>query len=92
MTQRALDCVGFKLRSCQSTQTVDHFCNDNLLFIRLENKKTARAYYSSVYKSNVLSLNFGSSKNFIFTKSMWKEFSLHTKTIDKIFDDVNCRL
>jgi hypothetical protein len=86
MTQRALDCVGYKMRSSQSTQTVDHFSKDDLLVIRLENKKTARAYYSSVYKSNVLSLNFGSSKNFIFTKSMWREFSLHIKTIDKIFD------
>jgi hypothetical protein len=65
------------------TQTGD----DDKLFIHLENKKTARIYYSTAYKENVLSLNFGSSKSFLFTKSMWKVFRNYTKSIDSILLD-----
>ena len=63
-----------------STQTGE----TNNIFIYLENKKTIRSYYSRVHKDNVLSFNFGTSKNFIFTKFMWKKFKKHLDQIDQI--------
>ena len=42
---------------------------DELLF-HFTQKKIARMYFSQSYKDNVLSLNFGTSKNFIITKHM----------------------
>ncbi len=60
---------------------------DNELFVYLNNKKTARIYFSPAYKDKVLSFNFGTSKSFIFTKSMWKNFKIHLADIDKILND-----
>lgn len=57
------------------------------LYITLTNKKTARVYYSSAYKEKVLSINFGTSKNFIFTKDMWNKFKKHFSKIDAILNE-----
>lgn len=56
------------------------------LFIYLTNKKTIRVYFSSSYKANVLSFNFGSSKSFIFTREMWNIFKHHINDIDNILN------
>lgn len=85
MTQKSVAYENFLKQSntrSSSTQTGD----DNYLFIHLEKKKTARIYYSSAYKDHVLSFNFGSSKSFIVTKSMWKVFRNYLKTIDAILN------
>lgn len=44
---------------------------DDELFFFLTNKKSARVYFSSVYKQTVLSFNLGNSKNFIIDKNSW---------------------
>jgi hypothetical protein len=58
---------------------------DDLNFY-LTNKKTVRMYYSQAYKEKVLSLNFGTSKNFIITKHMWKNFKKEFDKIDNVFE------
>ncbi len=88
MTQKQIDLTKyyeFKQNTSSSigTQTGDQ----DLLFIHLDKKKTARVYYSLAYKSNVLSFNFGSSKSFIFTKPMWKSFRNYINTVDKILNN-----
>jgi hypothetical protein len=62
-----------------STQTDD-------LNFSLTQKKTARMYFSQAYKERVLSLNFGTSKNFIITKHMWQNFKKEFKNIENVFD------
>ena len=44
-------------------------------------------YFSQSYKERVLSLNFGTSKNFIITKHMWQNFKKEFKNIENVFDD-----
>jgi len=81
MTQKQVDlnkALSEKKHMYTQTGEIDDF------FIRLNGRKTARIYYSSSYKEKVLSLNFGTSKNFIFTKSMWDLFRNYTNTIDNI--------
>ena len=56
--------------------------NNNEFIIFLTNKKTARVYFSPCYKETVLSFNFGTSKSFIISKSMWHIFRRHIKEID----------
>ncbi len=63
-----------------STQTDD-------LNFSLTQKKTARMYFSQSYKEKVLSLNFGTSKNFIMTKHMRQNFKKEFKNIENVFDD-----
>jgi hypothetical protein len=63
--------------------------DDNDLYIYLTNKKTARIDLSPAYKEKVLSLNFGTSKSFIITKSMWKIFRNHYSEIDNILSNEN---
>ena len=63
--------------------------DDNDLYIYLTNKKTARIYLSPAYKEKFLSLNFGTSKSFIITKSMWKIFRNHFSEIDNILSNEN---
>ncbi len=60
---------------------------DNELLIYLSNKKTARIYYSTSYKEKVLSFNFGTSKNFIFTKLMWKILLQNLNEINQILEN-----
>jgi len=60
-----LNCFDLKRKRLKRTQT------DDLTF-HLTNKKTVRMYYSQASKEKVMSLNFGTSKNFIITKHMWK--------------------
>ena len=62
-----------------STQT------DELHF-NLTVKKTARMYFSQSYKEPVLSLNFGTSKNFIITNQMWNILQAHTQKIEHVFN------
>ena len=57
--------------------------DNNEFMIYLTNKKTARVYFSTCYKDTVLSINFGTSKSFIISKSMWRIFRRHFKEIDK---------
>ncbi len=90
MTQRQLDTTGFSLKRkfrCQSTQT--SYQNKDLLHIQLDVNKTARIYYSTTYKNNVLCLNCGNSKNFLFTKQMWTDFRKYFQEINDHFDDGN---
>ena len=61
--------------------------DDNELYFYLTEKKTVRVYYSSVYKENVISFNFGTSKNFIFTKLMWKAFQPYFNQINSILNN-----
>jgi hypothetical protein len=78
MAQKQIDL--FKKKQLNmSTQTGD---DEDFFRIHLDGKKTARIYYSTAYKDNVLSLNFGSSKSFIFTKPMWRLFRNYINTID----------
>lgn len=65
-----------------TTQTDD--LNFNLTF-----KKTARMYFSQAYKEKVLSLNFGTSKNFIITKHMWHNFKKEFDNIENVFEPKN---
>ena len=78
MTQRQVEWYKYNNKINNSTQTGE----DDHFKIHLDKKKTARIYYSLAYKDNVLSFNFGTSKNFIFTKPMWKLFRNYIKTID----------
>lgn len=66
-----------------STQTGD----TTELFINFTNKKTAKIYFSTAYKARVLSINFGTSKSFIFTKDMWNILKKHISQIDKILNN-----
>ncbi len=84
MTQKQIDIFNFMQNTINQRTIWTQTGEQDHLFIHLENKKTARIYYSSSYKENVLSLNFGSSKNFIFTKSMWNIFRKYIKTIDNL--------
>ncbi len=61
--------------------------DENELFIYLCNKKTIRVYYSNSYKDKVISFNFGTSKNFIFTKCMWNILLNHLSEINTILDN-----
>jgi hypothetical protein len=86
MSQKQIDYFNYLNNNNQrsiSTQTGE----EDHLFIHLENKKTARLYFSSAYKETVLSFNFGSSKSFIITKSMWKVFRNYIKTIDTFLNN-----
>lgn len=40
----------------------------------IDDSKSVKLYYSSVYKEKVVSLNLSSSKSFIFTGRSWKKF------------------
>ena len=61
-----------------STQTDD-------LNFNLTSKKTVRMYFSQAYKETVLSLNFGTSKNFIITRHMWNKFKNEFENIENVF-------
>ena len=61
--------------------------DESELFIYFTNKKTARVYFSTSYKDIVLSFNFGTSKSFIITRSMWKTFLLYFNAINTIFNN-----
>jgi hypothetical protein len=58
---------------------------DDLNF-NLTLKKTVRMYFSQAYKEKVLSLNFGTSKNFIITKHMWQNFKKEFDNIENVFE------
>ena len=88
MTQKQVDFYNNELKSkinhrSSSTQTGE----ENEISFHLENKKTARIYYSTAYKDKVLSLNFGSSKSFIFTRLMWNKFKTHFDEIEKTLNN-----
>jgi hypothetical protein len=68
----------YKLKD-STTQTDD--LNFNLTL-----KKTVRMYFSQAYKEKVLSLNFGTSKNFIITKHMWQNFKKEFDNIENVFE------
>ena len=88
MTQQQLIKHGFSLHRqtlSQSTQT--SIPNNDLLFIQLDKNKTARLYFSSAYKNNVLCLNCGNSKNFIFTRCMWNDFKKEFDNINNLFNN-----
>jgi len=71
-----------------STQT-DNFSKEFCIF--LAKNKTFRVYKSKTYKEYVLSFNFGNSKKYIITKSMWKLFRDYVQKIDEIIiDKYNC--
>ena len=70
-----------KLFRLKETGTQTDYLN-----FHLTNKKTVRMYYSQAYKEKVLSLNFGTSKNFIITKHMWKNFKKEFDKIDNVFE------
>jgi hypothetical protein len=56
---------------------------DDELFFFLTNKKSARVYFSSVYKQTVLSFNLGNSKNFIIDKNSWLILKNNFEEIDR---------
>jgi hypothetical protein len=56
---------------------------DDELFFYLTNKKSARVYFSSVYKQTVLSFNLGNSKNFIIDKNSWLILKNNFEEIDR---------
>ncbi len=58
---------------------------DDLNF-NLTLKKTVRMYFSQAYKEKVLSLNFGTSKNFIITKHMWQNFKKEFDNKENVFE------
>ena len=60
--------------------------SDDELFFHLTNKKSARVYYSTVYKEPVLSLNLGNSKSFIVDKASWIAIKNNLQEIDKRFN------
>ena len=60
--------------------------SDDEFFFHLNRKKTARVYYSTVYKYIVLSLNLGSSKSFIIDKSSWIAIKNNIEEINKRFN------
>jgi predicted GNAT superfamily acetyltransferase len=68
----------YKLKD-STTQTDD--LNFNLTL-----KKTVRMYFSQAYKEKVLSLNFGTSKNYIITKHMWQNFKKEFDNIENVFE------
>jgi hypothetical protein len=68
----------YKLKD-STTQTDD-------LNLNLTLKKTVRMYFSQAYKEKVLSLNFGTSKNFIITKHMWQNFKKEFDNIEDVFE------
>ena len=80
MAQAMID--NFKSFKNKSTQT-----GQKELFIQLENKKTAKVYYSPSYNSNVLALNFGTSKTFIITKKIWTILKENIYLIDDTLND-----
>ena len=61
-----------------STQTDD-------LNFNLTSKKTVRMYFSQAYKETVLSLNIGTSKNFIITRHMRNKFKNEFENIENVF-------
>ena len=63
----------------------DNFTQTDDLFFNFTEKKTARMYFSQSYKDHVLSLNFGTSKNFIITKHMWKILQSQSQKIENVF-------
>ena len=82
MAQKQLDKFNFKLKSIdQSTQTGDLY----EFIICLTKTKRARVYYSESYKDYVLSLNYGTCKKFIITRSMWKIIEKKLELINHIF-------
>jgi hypothetical protein len=86
MTQAHLNQANFKLKKNIQTQT-----GEKELFITLENKKTARVYFSTSYNCYVLGLNFGTSKTFILTKNIWNKLKKESEEIDKILNNDNSR-
>ena len=81
MTQAHLNLINFKLKKNIQTQT-----GEKELFITLENKKSARVYFSTSYNCYVLGLNFGTSKTFILTKKTWNKLKKESEAIDKILN------
>jgi hypothetical protein len=55
------------------------------LFFFLTNKKSAKVYFSSVYKDIVLSFNFGNSKSFIIDRTSWYILKNNFHEIDQRF-------
>jgi hypothetical protein len=71
--------------STQTDNLSKEFC------VYLAKNKTLRVYNSKTYKEYVLSFNFGNSKKYIITKSMWKLFRNYVPQIDEIILDKNNR-
>ena len=85
MTELQVQLFKLGLKNCKNQKSVSTQTGETKnIFIYLENKKTIRTYYSSVYKEHVLSINFGTAKSFIFTKPMWKKFRKNIDLIDEI--------
>ena len=54
--------------------------------VQLTQKKSVRVYYSTSYKTIVVSFNFG-TKAFIFTKSMWIILKKYFTEIDFLINN-----
>ena len=82
MAQKQLEKLNFKLKTTeQYTQTGDIY----EFIICLSKTKRARIYFSESYKDYVLSLNYGTCKKFIITRSMWKILQTKLDLINHIF-------
>ena len=66
MAQKMLDLKNYKINVSTQTGEINEFC------VYLSSCKILKLYYSKSYKDYVLSFNFGKSKKYIITKSMWK--------------------
>jgi len=55
----------------------------------IDDSKSVKLYYSTVYKEKVVSLNLSSSKSFIFTKRNWKKFRKLIPQIEDFYENEN---